>query len=692
MRILFLSAALSMAWLVASPASQAAPSPKSLVEVADLDDVAISPDGRSVAFRQYRASVESNRYDLAWLVAPIGAGGSVVRVADGGEPLFTDAGTVVVEPPAWSPDSRFFYYRALVGGEVQVWRAAADGSRTEAVTHDAADVTWFALSPDGRSLIYAAGADREAVRRAEQTEYDDGVRIDGSIPIGQGLVRSGWVDGRLATQRFSGDWMQRQGLLAGAPERKIVVEISTFASHPASGADLALFSEALEIKAAKARASTVLGPDLATRSPQTGMTAYVETGSSGSILKIKAADGKVEDCPAGACGEARIVALNWRAGGRQLVFTTLDRKRGRAESLRVWDLASGQVRILVQAKGLIGGGRDSYPGEGCAVAAAFAACVTAAADDPPRLEQVGLDTDERRVLYDPNAALAAARGPRAEFLSWQDAAGRSFTGWLFPPVKAVAGPAPLFITYYVCPGYLRGGLGDEWPLASLAGAGIAALCINDAPPDLKHPDALADYQAAASAVQSAVRLLQARGLVDPARVGMGGLSFGSEAVLWTIMNSSQLVAASVTSPAITPTYFQFHTLQGANFRDMLRSQWGLGAPAETPERWRRISPAFNLDKLRTPILMQMPEQEYLEALDYFTPLASRGGPVELYAFPNEPHIKIQPRHKLAAYRRNLDWFRFWLQAYEDPDPRKADQYRRWRTLRDHLHADAAAAR
>lgn len=103
MRILFLSAALSMAWLVASPASQAAPSPKSLVEVADLDDVAISPDGRSVAFRQYRASVESNRYDLAWLVAPIGAGGSVVRVADGGEPLFTDAGTVVVEPPPGRP-------------------------------------------------------------------------------------------------------------------------------------------------------------------------------------------------------------------------------------------------------------------------------------------------------------------------------------------------------------------------------------------------------------------------------------------------------------------------------------------------------------------------------------------------------------------------------------------------------------
>jgi len=29
----------------------------------------------------------------------------------------------------------------------------------------------------------------------------------------------------------------------------------------------------------------------------------------------------------------------------------------------------------------------------------------------------------------------------------------------------------------------------------------------------------------------------------------------------------------------------------------------------------------------------------------------------------------------------VDWLRFWLQRYEDPDPAKADQYKRWRGLR-----------
>src|SRR3546814_16062731 len=66
------------------------------------------------------------------------------------------------------------------------------------------------------------------------------------------------------------------------------------------------------------------------------------------------------------------------------------------------------------------------------------------------------------------------------------------------------------------------------------------------------------------------------------------------------------------------------------------------------------------------------EQEYMYALDYEIPLI-REHRADLYVFPNEPHQKFQPRHKLAVYERKVDWFRFWLQGYEDPDPAKAAQ-------------------
>ena len=30
---------------------------------------------------------------------------------------------------------------------------------------------------------------------------------------------------------------------------------------------------------------------------------------------------------------------------------------------------------------------------------------------------------------------------------------------------------------------------------------------------------------------------------------------------------------------------------------------------------------------------------------------------------------------------NVDWFRFWLKEEEDPEPAKAEQYKRWRELK-----------
>ena len=52
------------------------------------------------------------------------------RIADGGAALRDTVGVVITTAPQWSADSRWVYYRALIGGEVyQVWRAARDGLR-----------------------------------------------------------------------------------------------------------------------------------------------------------------------------------------------------------------------------------------------------------------------------------------------------------------------------------------------------------------------------------------------------------------------------------------------------------------------------------------------------------------------------------------------------------------------------------
>ena len=674
-------------------AAAAAPTPKMLVEISDLSDVAISPDGAVAAFRRETASVERNTYDTAWFVTALDGAGPPRRVADGGAPLRYNWGPPIIEPPVWSADSQWIYYRALLGGEVQVWRAARDGSRAEPVTRDAADVESFVLSRDGRSLQYTVGAAREDIRRAEEDEYEQGIHIDDKVWIGQGLYRSGFVNGRLATQRYSGEGFQEAPLLADQPKRHRLVDLLTLETRDETDAERAGFSGAGPVGSSDVDIQTALhaptGPWAAAARPIPDALTLFKRKTLQATLDTdpKTAIG----CAAVACQDADIATLAWRPTHDEVVFTVTDHDRGRAQSLYAWDIASNTARLIVHAEGLLNGGRLESGQAPCSVGVRFAVCVAAAPNTPPRLERLDLQSGARAVLYDPNPSLHDDGAPRVELLSWRDDKGQAFTGQFFaPPLRQQKSPAPLFITYYSCPGYVRGGTpGDEWPLATMAADGIAALCINM--PFGLPMEATDRYGLALSAVRSAIDVLAKQQLIDRTRVGMGGLSFGSEATLWVAMKSNLLAAASVTSTFASPTYYWFVALKGDKYLDVVKKAWGLGAPDQTPARWKLLSPTFNIDKIRTPILMQMPEQEYLQTMDYFVPLTRSATPADMYVYPDESHQKVLPRHKLAAYERNLDWFRFWLQGYTDPDPRKATQYARWQAQKDRAAKAGLAA-
>jgi dipeptidyl aminopeptidase/acylaminoacyl peptidase len=378
-----------------------------------------------------------------------------------------------------------------------------------------------------------------------------------------------------------------------------------------------------------------------------------------------------------ACAGKEISGVQWRPGTDEVVFTVTPYSQGFAQSIYRWNVDTGAVHPVATSSGLFGGEGRWGPGT-CGISPKALACVTATANRPPRLERVDLQTGARQVLFDPNKSMAQdIAGIRAQLLRWTDAEGRMFTGQFYPARRTDGKPAPLFVTYYRCVGFVRGGSGDEWPLASMAEQGISTLCIN-APSFSANADER--YEVGRSAVESAIRQLASEGRIDRGRVGMGGLSFGSEVTMWTLIHSDLITAASMASPTTSPMYYLLGSNIGEPFLSLLRKNWQLGAPDETPAQWRQISPTLNLAKLRAPILMQFPEQEYMHGLDYAIPLM-RSDRADVYVFPNEPHNKFQPRHKLAVYVRNLDWFRFWLQGYEDPEPAKAAQYARWRSMR-----------
>lgn len=661
-------------------------SPRRLLEVADIAGPTVSPDGRSVAFRVERASVSRNTYDTIWYVQELDSPWPV-RVADGGIPLRDSAGESLPPKVLWSPDNRWIYYRATIDGKIDVWRAATDGSGAQPLTHDVADVRDFALADGGHVLRYSVGATREEVLSAEQAEYDSGIHIDETVPIGQGLFRSGFVDGRMATQRYGKIWFDRAPLLAGVPDRWTEIDLSTGSRRTLTGQDI----PAVPPKAPD-KAGVDGDPWKSVRDPQSGRMAWLtrigdrmgQQQRPDVLLSAlpRAHASRAVRCVAELCTGKAISAIQWRPDHDEVLFTVTDPRLGLAQSILRWNVGNGEVHVVVQAEGLVNGGRD--PTWNCGASAETLVCVTAKANRPPRLESVDLENGRRHVLFDPNAALATdmAKVP-VRLLQWQDKQGRWFSGQFYSARREGDGPMPLFITYYSCPGFVRGGVGDEWPLISLAQEGISALCINRRPGYTV--DAVERYGEGLAAVESAIELLSREGEIDHTRVGMGGLSFGSEVTMWTLSQSNVLAAASVSTPVLSKFYYVMGSIKGEAFFKGLRDLWQVGSPGETPERWKVLSPVFQLDRIHAPILFQHSEQEYMYALDYEIPLI-REHKADLYVFPNEPHQKFQPRHKLSVYERNLDWFRFWLQGYEDPAPLKREQYTWWRQMKANMAA------
>jgi dipeptidyl aminopeptidase/acylaminoacyl peptidase len=654
--------------------------------MANLSSVAVSPNGKRVAFREERASIERNTYETVWYVKSLDEPFALGRVSEGGEPLRDDAGIAISEPPSWSSDSRWIYYRATFDAQVQVWRAAWDGSRVEQVTHDPADIESFALSGDGHQLLYTTHASREDIRAAEQQEYDRGIRIDGTVNVGQNLFRSSYYNGRLASRRLSGRWFSRQGLLADSPLRRKVIDVATFSVREVVDADLPAFG----LNEPQAPPAEAVSAVLAVRSVDGNRVGFLV--GSGDTRELRA---RLDEhasastvCRADACRKNNIVALAWRPNTDELVFTTLDRQEGRRQSLYSWDVNRNTVRLIVRGEGQLNGGGEGS-GTSCSLADEIAVCVVSSPNVPPQVRRVNLKTGAQDLLFAPNSSLVDASATSVQYLQWRAPDGQLFTGQFFPARTPYPNsPAPLFVTYYVCDGYVRSGVVEEWPLPVFADAGIAALCINE---PLAFPDQVKRYTAALNAVQSAVALLSQRGLVDAAHVGMGGLSFGTEVTMWVATHSDLLSAASITSPFISPVYYWFHAAQNGDWRESLMHRWGVDSPDKTPEQWKRVSPPYFIDRVKAPFLMQMPEEEYLNIMDTFTPLANSTTPTELYAFPNEFHIKYMPRHKLAAAERNLDWFRFWLQGYKAQNPEKREQYARWERLRGRQQASGEKA-
>jgi hypothetical protein len=88
-----------------------------------------------------------------------------------------------------------------------------------------------------------------------------------------------------------------------------------------------------------------------------------------------------------------------------------------------------------------------------------------------------------------------------------------------------------------------------------------------------------------------------------------------------------------------------------------------------------------MDKVNAPLQVIATREGVLQMWEPYAALRYLRKPVDLLILNSNEHVLSKPSVRLVSQGATVDWFRFWLQGYADPDPAKSSQYQRWEQMR-----------
>jgi dipeptidyl aminopeptidase/acylaminoacyl peptidase len=347
-------------------------------------------------------------------------------------------------------------------------------------------------------------------------------------------------------------------------------------------------------------------------------------------------------------------------------------------------------------------------------------CVRETASQPAQVFALDMRTARTEVLADVNPEwrnLLLGKVERFEWdtpkFSWNEPGGelaglypsRAYGYILYPPYFDPKRKYPVFIDPYVASGF--NSVGAEHPLHVYAASGFVVL--RTAFP--QYIDRFArgigmqqmyspqlDYPHLTMLMESTLRgldVVAARGFIDEHRVGIGGVSHGTFVPLYMMQKHDRIAAISISSPHWGPLQYYWSTQKARGAMgtyETNKDNWARQPEGSGSDLWNGIDIAAHVETIEAPVLMNLAAHETYALVRLIRNLADAGKPYDAYVFPAETHLKWQPAHLYAIASRNLEWFRFWLQDIEDPDPAKSEQYLRWHRLREQQQASAGDTR
>ena len=312
----------------------------------------------------------------------------------------------------------------------------------------------------------------------------------------------------------------------------------------------------------------------------------------------------------------------------------------------------------------------------------------------PKLYAAGGRCRCSRMLFDPAPELVSFSFGHVERITWTDPRGNLWRGLLIYPVGFERGKRYPFVLQthgysdheFVVDG--PGGTTTAFAAQPLANAGFVVLQAGESGRAITGD--VAEGKNVADSWKVIIDELARRGLIDPGRVGVIGWSRTGYHVAAMLAEYPDAVAAATIADSVQYSYTQQMFATGsASYTRAFERVTGGSPVSDGYGRWFGRNPIYRMNGSAAALRVEAIGLGSLMGMwETYAVRAQAKRPVDFVYFPAGSHMLQKPSERLVSQGGNVDWFRFWLQDYEDPDVNKKAQYEHWRELRDRKRNNA----
>jgi dipeptidyl aminopeptidase/acylaminoacyl peptidase len=671
--MLLLSALLTVSLLAAD---RRAMTPEDLWAMKRIGDIALSPDGKWIAFSQTCYSMEKNSGNSdVWLIP-----------AAGGTPRQLTTSAKYDGAPQWLPDGSALSFLSSRDGSNQLYLLPLDGGEARAITSLPVDVDDYLWSADGKQLLFTATVYADAASLAESA-----ARVE---KRNDSKVKARTID-HLFFRSFN---HYREGMRShlflcdarGENLRDLTPgEYDTPPLDLGGSRDFAFSPDGSEV-------TFVRNAD-PMPAAQTNNDLFLLALAGGEPHCITAANKAVDNNPL------------YSPDGRYIAYKAMRRPGFEAdqEELMLYDRATGQSRSLTDAFdqriGEVIWAPDSkslyltanHHARNCIFRADVATAVVTEVLHQHVNSAVTIAPDGRTLYFKQQSATAPddiysldlaggavrkltavnqelldqlALNPVEDFW-FASFDKKQVHGLLIKP--PFFDPAKKYPLIYLIHGGPQGAFEDDfhyrWNPALFSAPGYVVAFVNfrgstgygQAWTDAVSKDwGGGPYQDLMAGIDY---LLKSYPFIDGERMAAAGGSYGGFMVNWIATHTNRFKAL-VTHAGV----FDQLSMYGAT-EELWFPEWEFGGvPYQNPELFRKWSASTYVDnfrKFKTPTLVVHGEQDYrvpyTQGLQMFTALQRMGVPSRLLLFPDETHFVLKPQNARLWWQEVHGWIGKW---------------------------------